>query len=79
MMSSMSGSRRIPASGTTAAGANISLFWQFGVGFYSAFLVSDRVTVVTKSSDGPQLRWESESANKYTISEDDSEVRSPTI
>mmetsp|Transcript_10625 Transcript_10625/g.19646 ORF Transcript_10625/g.19646 Transcript_10625/m.19646 type:complete len:802 (-) Transcript_10625:101-2506(-) len=50
-----------------------NLIGQFGVGFYSAFLVADKVTVVSKFKDGPQLRWESESANKYTISEDDSE------
>mmetsp|Transcript_127552 Transcript_127552/g.231945 ORF Transcript_127552/g.231945 Transcript_127552/m.231945 type:complete len:812 (+) Transcript_127552:85-2520(+) len=51
-----------------------SLIGQFGVGFYSAFLVADKVTVVSKSKDGPQLRWESESANKYSIAEDDSEA-----
>ena len=50
-----------------------NLIGQFGVGFYSAFLVADKVTVVSKNADGPQLRWESEAANKYTISEDDSE------
>merc|ERR1719335_12339 len=49
-----------------------NLIGQFGVGFYSAFLVADKVQVVTKATDGPQLRWESESANKYTISPDDS-------
>ena len=50
-----------------------NLIGQFGVGFYSAFLVADKVTVVTKSAGGEQLRWESESANKYTISADESE------
>jgi len=59
--------------GDRSAGSDASnLIGQFGVGFYSAFLVADTVTVVTKSADGEQLRWESESANKYTISADDS-------
>jgi heat shock protein beta len=49
-----------------------SLIGQFGVGFYSAFLVADKVEVVTKAEGEPQLRWESESANKYTITPDDS-------
>jgi len=74
-----SGTKKFTEALGSGGGDATNLIGQFGVGFYSAFLVSDRVTVVTKSSDGPQLRWESESANKYTISEDDSEVRSPTI
>jgi len=50
-----------------------NLIGQFGVGFYSAFLVADKVTVVSKAQGEPQLRWESEAANKYSISADDSE------
>lgn len=50
-----------------------NLIGQFGVGFYSAFLVADKVTVVSKAAGEPQLRWESEKASKYTISPDDSE------
>merc|ERR1740129_2591696 len=50
----------------------MNLIGQFGVGFYSAFLVADKVSVVSKAKDSPQLRWESESANQYTIAEDDS-------
>jgi heat shock protein beta len=50
-----------------------SLIGQFGVGFYSAFLVASKVTVVTKAAGEPQLRWESEEASSYSISEDDSE------
>jgi heat shock protein beta len=50
-----------------------NLIGQFGVGFYSAFLVADKVTVVTKSDEGEQLRWESTEANSYTIAKDESE------
>lgn len=50
-----------------------NLIGQFGVGFYSAFLVADKVAVVSKSIDGEQLRWESTQASEYTISKDDSE------
>jgi molecular chaperone HtpG len=45
------------------------LIGQFGVGFYSAFMVADRVTVHTRPAGGPQLgvRWESDGQGTFTV------------
>jgi molecular chaperone HtpG len=43
------------------------LIGQFGVGFYSAFIVADKVTVLTKRSDTPAVRWESDGEGQYRI------------
>ena len=54
---------------------DFSLIGQFGVGFYSGFLVANKMTVVTKASLGAQMRWEAsgDSLDSYSISADDSE------
>jgi len=50
--------------------SNINMIGQFGVGFYSAFIVSDRVTVVSKNNDDDQHIWTSDSDNSFSIMKD---------
>jgi molecular chaperone HtpG len=55
------------------------LIGQFGVGFYSAFMVADKVAVVTKMAGQPGVRWESDGQGEYTVEASDRATRGTDV
>jgi molecular chaperone HtpG len=66
-----SGTKRFLETLSGDSAKDAQLIGQFGVGFYSAFIVADKVTVLTKRTDSPAVRWSSDGEGQYEIQQND--------
>jgi molecular chaperone HtpG len=74
-----SGTKRFLDSLSGDSAKDSQLIGQFGVGFYSAFIVSGRVTVLTKAMDSAAVRWDSDGEGSYEIQASDKADRGTEV
>jgi molecular chaperone HtpG len=74
-----SGTRKFLETLSGDSAKDAQLIGQFGVGFYSAFIVADKVTVLTKRSDAPGVRWDSDGEGQYQIQGSDKSDRGTEV
>ena len=77
-----SGTRRFLEAMSGEQKADARLIGQFGVGFYSAFVVADRVTVITRRADAPAaegVRWASDGKGEYSLEAVDTAERGTAV
>ncbi len=74
-----SGTKRFLETLSGDSAKDAQLIGQFGVGFYSAFIVADRVIVQSKRTDSPAVRWESDGEGAYQVGESDKTDRGSEV
>jgi molecular chaperone HtpG len=77
-----SGTRRFLEAMSGQQKADARLIGQFGVGFYSAFVVADKVTVITRRADAPAsegVKWESDGKGEYSLEQVDLAERGTAV
>src|SRR5487761_2038428 len=77
-----SGTRRFLEAMSGEQQADARLIGQFGVGFYSAFVVADKVTVITRRADAPEgegVKWESDGKGEYSLEQLDVAERGTAV
>jgi molecular chaperone HtpG len=74
-----SGTKRFLEALSGDSAKDAQLIGQFGVGFYSAFIVADKVTVLTKRTDAAAVRWESDGEGQYQIQAGDKADRGTEV
>jgi len=74
-----SGTKRFLETLSGDSAKDAQLIGQFGVGFYSAFIVADRVTVLSKRADSQGVRWNSDGEGSYEIQGSDKADRGTEV
>jgi molecular chaperone HtpG len=74
-----SGTRKFLEGLSGDSAKDAQLIGQFGVGFYSAFIVADRVTVLSKRADGEAVRWDSAGEGTYEVQACDKSDRGTSV